>query len=161
MQQFVLFIRIITKSASETGRRNNKKRKSIGQNVTFICILQTRQYWSQVPSGEGQILIVIIRLLYNQETRNIEVNGLLVVILVTVAHFLGVLTEKNKKEQKSRKIGKRLFWEFLLNNKHIFIDNCQKKQQIIQKNKICTKFAPSLSFIPKKTQKLAQNQHLM
>ena len=37
-------------------------------------------------------------------------------MLVTVAHFLEVPTEKNEKQQKSRKVAKGLFWEFLRNN---------------------------------------------
>ena len=42
------------------------------------------------------------------------------VILVTVVHFLWVLTEKNEKQQKSREIAKSLFWEFQGNNKYLF-----------------------------------------
>ena len=45
-------------------------------------------------------------------------------MLVTVAHFLEVPTEKNEKQQKSRKVAKGLFWEFLRNNIYKFIGNC-------------------------------------
>ena len=66
----------------------------------------------------------IFRLMYHWLNRNIEVNDLLVLILATVAQFLGVLTEKNKKQRKSRKIADSLFREVLLNKKRIFIGNC-------------------------------------
>ena len=53
-----------------------------------------------------------------------NVNGLPVVILVTAAHFLGVLTEKNEKQRKSREISKKLFRDFLFYKRYIFIGNC-------------------------------------
>ena len=75
-----------------------------------------------------------------------EVNGLLVVILVTVAYFLRVLTQKNKKQQKYRKIPKSLFREFLLNEKtHIYWQLLEKVANYIHIN-FWNKLAPSYSF---------------
>ena len=45
-------------------------------------------------------------------------------ILVTAAHFLGVLTEKNKKQRKSRKLVKSLFWDiFILKTISFILEN--------------------------------------
>ena len=68
------------------------------------------------------------------------------VILVTVAYFLRVLTQKNKKQQKYRKIPKSLFREFLLNEKtHIYWQLLEKVANYIHIN-FWNKLAPSYSF---------------
>ena len=91
---------------------------------TGVCL---KYLENDCREGEGQIFIVIDRLVYYQGIQNIKINSLLVVTLVTVAHFLAVLTKKSKKQQKSRKITKNFFREFLLIKKHLFIGNCYKK----------------------------------
>ena len=58
---------------------------------------------------------------------------MLVVILITVAHFLRVLTERNENQQKYRKNVKSLFRESLLNEKHILFVIARKSSKLYKK----------------------------
>ena len=78
--------------------------------ITDQVILELGTTW------RGKIVIVIFGLLYHYEIPNTEVNGLLLVILVTAAHVLGVLTEKIKEKQwKPRKIASFFREQFIGN----------------------------------------------
>ena len=58
---------------------------------------------------------------------------MLVVILIAVAHFLRVLTERNENQQKYRKNVKSLFRESLLNKKHILLVIARKSSKLYKK----------------------------
>ena len=63
------------------------------------------------------------------------------VIFDTVAHFLGVLTEKNEKQQNSGKIAKSLFREFFTEKETYLLAVARKISKLYMKKE---RFAISL-----------------